>query len=184
MVGNNSASVLVDAYLKGVRVAEVKTLYEGLIHGTEHVHPKTSSTGRFGHEYYNTLGYVPYDVGINESAARTLEYVYDDWCICQLAKKLERPAEEVERFARRAMNYKHLFDPATKLMRGKNQDGTFMTPFSPLKWGDAFTEGNSWHYTWSVFHDPQGLIDLMGGKESFVQMLDSVLRELLRGSNS
>ena len=174
MVGNNSASVLADAYLKGVRVADVETLYEGLIHGTEHVHPEASSTGRLGHEYYNTLGYVPYDVGINESAARTLEYAYDDWCIYQLAKKLGRPAEEVERFARRALNYKHLFDPETKLMRGKNQDGTFMTPFSPLKWGDAFTEGNSWHYTWSVFHDPRGLIDLMGGKESFVQMLDSV----------
>ena len=120
MVGNNSASVLADAYLKGVRVADVETLYEGLIHGTEHVHPKASSTGRLGHEYYNTLGYVPYDVGINESAARTLEYAYDDWCIYQLATKLERPAEEVERFARRAMNYKHLFDPETKLMRGKN----------------------------------------------------------------
>ena len=49
-----------------------------------------------------------------------------------------------------------------------------MSPFSPLKWGDAFTEGNSWHYTWSVFHDPQGLIDLMGGKATFVAMLDSV----------
>lgn len=59
-------------------------------------------------------------------------------------------------------------------MRGKNKDGKFMAPFSPLKWGDAFTEGNSWHYTWSVFHDPQGLIDLMGGRETFVAMLDSV----------
>lgn len=174
MVGNNSASVLVDAYLKGVQVADVETLYKGLVHGTEHVHPKVSSTGRRGHEYYNTLGYVPYNVGINESAARTLEYAYDDWCIYQLAKKLGRPTEEIERFARRAMNYKHLFDPETKLMRGKNQDGTFMMPFSPLKWGDAFTEGNSWHYTWSVFHDPHGLIGLMGGKEVFVQMLDSV----------
>ena len=59
-------------------------------------------------------------------------------------------------------------------MRGRNEDGTFQSPFSPLKWGDAFTEGNSWHYTWSVFHDPQGLIDLMGGKEMFVTMMDSV----------
>ena len=59
-------------------------------------------------------------------------------------------------------------------MRGKNKDGRFMAPFSPLKWGDAFTEGNSWHYTWSVFHDPQGLIDLIGGREMFVTMLDSV----------
>ena len=62
------------------------------------------------------------------------------------------------------MNYKNLFDKESKLMRGRNEDGTFQSPFSPLKWGDAFTEGNSWHYTWSVFHDPQGLIDLMGGK--------------------
>ena len=59
-------------------------------------------------------------------------------------------------------------------MRGKNEDGTFQSPFSPLKWGDAFTEGNSWHYSWSVFHDPQGLIDLMGGKDMFITMLDSV----------
>ncbi|MFR5656906.1 MAG: GH92 family glycosyl hydrolase, partial [Butyricimonas faecihominis] len=174
MVGNNSASVLVDAYLKGVRVDDVETLFEGLLHGTNHVHPKASSTGRLGHEYYNRLGYVPYNVGINESAARTLEYAYDDWCIYRLAKELGRPEKEMKLFAERAMNYKNLFDPETKLMRGKNQDGTFMAPFSPLKWGDAFTEGNSWHYTWSVFHDPQGLIDLMGGKEIFVQMLDSV----------
>ena len=174
MVGNNSASVLVDAYLKGVRVDDVETLFEGLLHGTKHVHPKASSTGRLGYEYYNRLGYVPYNVGINESAARTLEYAYDDWCIYRLAKELGRPEEEMKLFAERAMNYKNLFDPETKLMRGKNQDGTFMAPFSPLKWGDAFTEGNSWHYTWSVFHDPQGLIDLMGGKEIFVQMLDSV----------
>ena len=174
MVGNNSASDLADAYLKGVRVADVEALYAGLVHGTEHVHPKASSTGRLGNEYYNKLGYVPYNVGINESAARTLEYAYDDWCIYRLAKALGRPEEEIDKYAKRAMNYKHLFDPETKLMRGKNQDGSFMTPFSPLKWGDAFTEGNSWHYTWSVFHDPQGLIDLMGGKETFVRMLDSV----------
>ena len=174
MVGNNSASVLADAYLKGVRVADVEALYAGLVHGTEHVHPKASSTGRLGNEYYNKVGYVPCNVGINESAARPLKYAYDDWCIYQLAKALGRPEVEIDKYAKRAMNYKHLFDPETKLMRGKNQDGSFMTPFSPLKWGDAFTEGNSWHYTWSVFHDPQGLIDLMGGKETFVRMLDSV----------
>jgi predicted alpha-1,2-mannosidase len=174
MVGNNSASVLVDAYLKGIRVDDVKTLYEGLIHGTEHVHPTVSSTGRLGHEYYNTLGYVPYDVNINENAARTLEYAYNDWCIYQIAKALGRPKKELDLYAKRAMNYRNLFDKETKLMRGKNKDGKFMAPFSPLKWGDAFTEGNSWHYTWSVFHDPQGLIDLMGGRETFVAMLDSV----------
>lgn len=174
MVGNNSASVLVDAYMKGVRVDDVETLYEGLLHATENVHPEISSTGRLGYEYYNRLGYVPYDVKINENAARTLEYAYDDWCIYKLAKELKRPKKEINLFARRAMNYKNLFDKETLLMRGKNKDGKFMAPFSPLKWGDAFTEGNSWHYTWSVFHDPQGLIDLMGGDDVFVSMLDSV----------
>ena len=174
MVGNNSASVLVDAYMKGVRVDDVATLYEGLLHATENVHPEISSTGRLGYEYYNRLGYVPYDVKINENAARTLEYAYDDWCIYKLAKELKRPKKEINLFARRAMNYKNLFDKETLLMRGKNKDGKFMAPFSPLKWGDAFTEGNSWHYTWSVFHDPRGLINLMGGDDVFVGMLDSV----------
>lgn len=174
MVGNNSASVLVDAYMKGVRVDDVATLYEGLLHATENVHPEISSTGRLGYEYYNRLGYVPYDVKINENAARTLEYAYNDWCIYKLAKELKRPKKEINMFAHRAMNYKNLFDKETLLMRGKNKDGKFMAPFSPLKWGDAFTEGNSWHYTWSVFHDPQGLINLMGGDDVFVGMLDSV----------
>ena len=174
MVGNNSASVLVDAYMKGVRVDDVATLYEGLLHATENVHPEISSTGRLGYEYYNRLGYVPYDVKINENAARTLEYAYNDWCIYKLAKELKRPKKEINMFAHRAMNYQNLFDKETLLMRGKNKDGKFMAPFSPLKWGDAFTEGNSWHYTWSVFHDPQGLINLMGGDDVFVSMLDSV----------
>ncbi len=174
MVGNNSASVLADAYLKGVKVEDTKTLFEGLVHGSENVHPTVSSTGRRGHEYYNTLGYVPYDVKINENAARTLEYAYNDWCIYKMAKELGQPQEVIDRYAKRAMNYRNLFDKETNLMRGRNADGTFQSPFSPLKWGDAFTEGNSWHYTWSVFHDPQGLIDLMGGDDKFVEMLDSV----------
>ena len=174
MVGNNSASILTDAYLKGIRVEDVQTLYEGLMHGTQAVHPTVSSTGRLGHEYYNRLGYVPYDVKINESVARTLEYAYDDWCILQMAKELKRPKKEIKQLAARAMNYQKVFDKEHNLMRGRNEDGSFQSPFSPLKWGDAFTEGNSWHYTWSVFHDPQGLIDLMGGKATFVQMLDSV----------
>ena len=174
MVGNNSASVLTDAYLKGVKVGDAEMLYEGLVHGTQAVHPKVSSTGRLGYEYYNRLGYVPYDVKINESAARTLEYAYDDWCISRLAAALGKPRSEVELYEKRAMNYRNLFDPETRLMRGRNRNGAFMSPFSPLKWGDAFTEGNSWHYTWSVFHDPQGLVDLMGGPDGFVQMLDSV----------
>ena len=174
MVGNNSASVLADAYLKGIKVEDTDALWKGIVNGTENVHPQVASTGRLGHEYYNKLGYVPYDVKINENAARTLEYAYDDWAIYQLAKALGRPKAEQELYAKRALNYRNLFDKETKLMRGRNEDGTFQAPFSPLKWGDAFTEGNSWHYTWSVFHDPKGLIDLMGGKKDFVAMMDSV----------
>ncbi len=176
MIGNNSASVVADAYLKGLRGYDIETLYEGMLHGTKNVHPKVSSTGRLGHEYYNTLGYVPYNVGINENAARTLEYAYADWTIYKLAKELNRPQSEIDLFAKRSQNYRNLYSPEYKLMRGRNKDGTFQSPFSPTKWGDAFTEGNSWHYTWSVFHDTQGLIDLMGGNKEFVNMLDSVFK--------
>jgi len=174
MVGNNSASIVADAYLKGMKGYDIETLWKAVVHGTNAVHPNISSTGRLGYEYYNKLGYVPYDVNIKENAARTLEYAYDDWCIYKLGKKLGKSEKEIGIYAQRAMNYKNLFDPSHKLMRGKNQDGSFQSPFNPLKWGDAFTEGNSWHYTWSVFHDPQGLIDLMGGKADFNRMMDSV----------
>ena len=174
MVGNNSASVVADAYLSGLRGYDMETLWQAVVHGTQAVHPQVNSTGRLGYEYYNKLGYVPYDVKINESVARTLEYAYDDWCIYQLGKALGKSAKELKPFAKRAMNYQKVFDKETKLMRGRLKNGKFMSPFNPLKWGDAFTEGNAWHYTWSVFHDPQGLIQLMGGKDAFNQMLDSV----------
>ncbi|UYQ91782.1 GH92 family glycosyl hydrolase [Chitinophaga horti] len=173
MVGNNSASVVADAYLKGLRGYDIETLYEAMIKGANNEGP-IDAVGRRGAKYYTTLGYVPYNVGINENAARTLEYAYDDFTIWKLAIALKRPAAEIETYAKRCQNYRNLFDPETKLMRGKNEDGKFQAPFNPLKWGDAFTEGNSWHYTWSVFHDIQGLQDLMGGRESFVRMLDSV----------
>ena len=175
MVGNNSASVVADAIISGVTPEkDWQILYDCLVYGTEHVHPEISSTGRLGHEYYNTLGYIPCDVGINESVARTLEYAYNDWCILQIAKKLGRPADEIEKWESRSDNWKNVFDPSHKLMRGRNLDGSFQEPFSPYKWGGVFTEGNAWHYTWSVFHDVEGLMEAMGGKEEFVRMLDSV----------
>lgn len=174
MVGNNSASVVADAYLKGLRGYDIETLWEAVNKDANSVHPQVSSTGRLGYEYYNKLGYVPYNVGIQENAARTLEYAFDDWSIYKLGQALGKSKKELAPFAKRAMNYKNLFDPEHKLMRGKNEDGSFQSPFNPLKWGDAFTEGNSWHYTWSVFHDPQGLIDLMGGKAAFNEMMDSI----------
>lgn len=173
MIGNNSASVVAEAYLKGLRGYDIQTLYQALLHGANNEGPM-DAVGRRGVGYYQQLGYVPYDVKINESAARTLEYAYDDFSIYQLAKALGRPKEEQDFYKKRAMNYRHLFDPETRLMRGKNQDGQFQSPFNPFKWGDAFTEGNAWHYTWSVFHDIEGLKRLMGGNKQFVRMLDSV----------
>lgn len=173
MVGNNSASVVADAYIKGLRGYDIEMLYEALIHGANNAGPLTA-VGRAGAKYYTDLGYVPYDVGINENAARSLEYAYNDFTIYQLAKALVKPKEEIKLYAERSQNYKKLFDPSTGLMRGKNKDGSFQSPFNPFKWGDAFTEGNSWHYSWSVFHDVQGLIELMGGNDNFVAKLDSV----------
>ena len=175
MVGQNSASVVADAIIKGITPQEDwQDLYDCLVYGTEHVHPVANSTGRLGHEYYNSLGYIPYNVGIHENVARTLEYSYDDWCILQIARKLNRPQEELDKWEARSQNWKNVFDPTHNLMRGRNIDGAFQEPFSPYKWGDAFTEGNAWHYTWSVFHDVDGLMDAMGGPCSFTRMLDSV----------
>lgn len=173
MVGNNSASVVADAYIKGVRGYDIEALWQAVKHGANNEGP-IDAVGRRGVQYYNTLGYVPYDVKINENAARTLEYAYDDFAIYQLGKALGKPASEIDIYKKRAYNYKNLFDPETGLMRGKNKDGNFQAPFNPFKWGDAFTEGNSWHYTWSVFQDIEGLSKLMGGKKKFEAKLDEV----------
>ncbi|MXV17317.1 GH92 family glycosyl hydrolase [Hufsiella ginkgonis] len=173
MIGNNSASVVSEAYLKGLRGYDINTLYEALTHGANNEGPM-EAVGRFGVKYYNELGYVPYDVKINENAARTLEYAYDDFAIYKLGQALNKPAAEVEVYRKRSLNYRNLFDPSSGLMRGKNLDGKFQSPFNPYKWGDAFTEGNSWHYSWSVFHDIKGLIGLMGGRAKFVSKLDSL----------
>lgn len=172
MIGNNSASIVADAYIKGLRGYDIEKLYEALLHGANHEGP--NATGRKGVEYYNKLGYVPYDVKINENTARTLEYAYDDFAIYQLGKALKRPKSEYEIYEKRSQNFRNVFDPQTKLMRGRNENGTFQSPFNPFKWGDAFTEGNSWHYTWSVFQDVKGLSTLMGGKKEFAKKLDSV----------
>lgn len=173
MVGNNSASVVADAYIKGLRGYDVNTLWEAVKHGANNEGPM-EALGRNGVNYYNSLGYVPHDVDINENAAKTLEYAYDDFAIYQMGKALGKPAAEIEIYGKRAMNYKNLYDPSTGLMRGRGKDGQWQANFNPFKWGGTFTEGNSWHYTWSVFQDIAGLAKLMGGNEKFVQKLDSV----------
>jgi predicted alpha-1,2-mannosidase len=174
MIGSNSASLIADSYLKGIRGYDIETLYEALLKNTAAVHPDISSVGRFGFEYYNELGYIPYDVNVFENTARTLEYAYADFCLWKLAAALKRPDQEIQLFKARALNYKNVFDHESGWMRGRNQDGSFQRPFNPFKWGDAFTEGNSIHYTWSVFHDIAGLIQLMGGNDNFVSRIDTV----------
>lgn len=174
MVGSNSACLIADAYMKGITDFDAETLMEAIAKGaTTEADRPTNSTGRWGLEYYNKLGYIPYDVKINENAARTLEYAFADYAAAEMARKMGKKELSMQ-FMKNANNYKNLFDPETGWMRGKNEDGQFQAPFNPLKWGDAFTEGNSLHYTWSVLHDIEGLIGLMGGKKNFTQKLDDV----------
>jgi predicted alpha-1,2-mannosidase len=174
MIGSNSAVIIADAFLKGVKGMDSEILLEAMLKNASIADGRPeNSVGRAGLEYYNKLGYVPYDVDINENAARTLEYAYADFTIAQMAEKMGKP-KIAKKYFEKSMNYKNLFDPSTNWMRGKNEDGSFQSPFNPLKWGDAFTEGNSLHYTWSVFHDIEGLIGLMGGKEQFGRKLDEV----------
>ncbi|MGE5296507.1 MAG: GH92 family glycosyl hydrolase, partial [Solirubrobacterales bacterium] len=139
MVGSNSAVLISDAYLKGIRGFDMNTLYEAMLKNSENPGP-LDSVGRLGAKQYNQLGYVPCDIKINESAARSLEYCMADYCIWQVAQKLGRPAEEIERFHQRAQNYQKLFDKSTNFMRGRNQDGSWHSPFVPEKWGGDFTE--------------------------------------------
>ena len=173
MIGSNSASLITDAYLKGVRGFDINALYDAMVKNTTGKGP-VNSVGRYGAQYYNKLGYVPYDVGINENAARTLEYAYADFCLWKLAQAIGKPEAEIAYHKKRAYNYRNLFREEFNLMSGKNEDGSWSENFSPYKWGDAFTEGNSWHYTWSVFHNIEDLSNLMGGKDKFAAMLDSV----------
>ncbi|NDV69074.1 GH92 family glycosyl hydrolase [Dysgonomonas sp. 25] len=173
MIGNNSASVVADAYIKGVRVDDTASLWSAMMNATTQ-HLKGSASGRVGHDYYNRMGYIPSNVGISQSVARTLEYAYNDWTIYQFGKAIGKPTSELEVFKKRAMNYKNVYDPKHKLMVGRDDKGVFNPKFVPEDWSNDFTEGNSWHWSFCVFHDPQGLIDLMGGKKEFNTMMDSV----------
>ena len=172
MIGNNSSSVIADAYMKGIRGFDINLLYEAMLKGSNG-EGSIPTIGRNGAEAYNRLGYVPVDQ-FGGSAAKTLEYAYADFCISQVAKSLKRPQAEIDLFQKRALNYANIFDPAHNLMRGKKADGSFEAGFNPFRWGFEFVEGNSWHYSWSVFQDFNGLAKLMGGRKTLERMLDSV----------
>lgn len=173
MIGNHSIPVIVDAYLKGFRGFNVEDAYEA-IKGSSVVSHLNSDW-----ETYNKYGYYPFDIINVESISRTLESGYDDYCVSQMAKALGK-ADDYEYFKKRSEFYKNLFDPQTKLMRGKDSNGKWRTPFNPLLLSHAstsggdYTEGNAWQYTWHVQHDIPGLIDLMGGKEIFAGRIDSL----------
>ncbi|HTG55004.1 MAG TPA: glycoside hydrolase family 92 protein, partial [Niabella sp.] len=174
MIGNNSASVVADAYITGRKGYDAFTLWEAVKHGANNVHAKNTATGREGYTWYNKLGYIPTGKNISQTVARTLEYAYADWCIYQFGKALGKPLQEIDVYKQRANNYKQLFDVQTKLMRPRKEDGMFIEPFDPSAWSRDYTEGNAWHWSFCVFHDPQGLISLMGGSDQFAAMLDTV----------
>jgi len=173
MVGNNSASVVTDAYIKGLRGYDIETLWEALKHGAN-AHLRGTASGRLGYESYNQLGYVANNIGIGQNVARTLEYAYNDWAIYTLGKKLGKPESEIDIYKKHALNYKNVYHPERKLMVGKDNKGVFNPNFDAVDWSGEFCEGNSWHWSFCVFHDPQGLINLMGGKKEFNAMMDSV----------
>ena len=173
MVGNNSASVVADAYIKGLRGYDIETLWEALKHDAN-AHLRGTASGRVAYEAYNQLGYVPNNIGVGQNVARTLEYAYNDWTIYTLGKKLGKPASEIDIFKQRALNYKNVYQPERKLMVGKDDKGVFNPKFDAVDWSGEFCEGNSWHWSFCVFHDPEGLINLMGGKKEFNTMMDSV----------
>lgn len=177
MLGTNSASVIAGSYLNGLRGYDIEALYSGLIRTANNEAPgdaKGTFLGRAGVRYYKELGYVPDDINLYGSVSRTLEYAYNDFAIYLLGKALGRPRDELDIYLKRSGNYKKLFDPSTGFMRAKNTDGTFVRNFNPLNYGGGYVEANAWQYSWSVFHDVNGLIDLLGGRKKFTEKLDTL----------
>lgn len=171
MIGNHAASVLADAYVKGFDFDTEKAL-SAMFHESTNKGPYGPSNGRDGWIDYLKLGYVPHP-DYRESVAKTLEYCYDDFAAMQVAKFSGNKFYE-NIFKRQILNYKNVYDPSTRFMRGRSRTGEWSQNFDPIEWGDPYTEASAWHYHWSVFHDIQGLIDLMGGDKNFIAKLDSV----------
>ncbi|HYG22692.1 MAG TPA: GH92 family glycosyl hydrolase [Verrucomicrobiae bacterium] len=173
MIGNHAFSLLADAWVKGVTNFNAEQALEAMIHDATTPAPKNCpSIGRDGAEYYWKNGYAPYPE-VREATAKTLEYAYDDFCLALFAKKIGRESE-AGRFARSAMYYTNVFDAEAGFVRGRKADGSWNEKFDPTEWGGPFTEGNSWHWTWSVFQDVPGLIRLLGGDDAFGRKLDAV----------
>lgn len=166
MIGYHSVSVIADAYIKGIRDFDAKLALEACI--------KTSQNRKYdGLGYYMDLGFIPENKSSN-SASKTLEFAYDDWCIAQLAQSLHQDSV-YKVYSKRAQNFMNLFDAETGFIRPKNSDGTFVTPFDPLNThGQGFIEGNAWNYSLYVPHNIPQLVALMGGKKKMEKYLDAL----------
>jgi predicted alpha-1,2-mannosidase len=171
MIGNHAFSLFADAWVKGIRDFDAEHALEAMVHDANTEGP-ISCIGRNAVEQYRNLGYLP-SPDVREATAKTLEFAYDDYCASVLARELgqERIADE---FAKSSEKWRNVFDAEIGFVRGRKKDGGWVENFSPDEWGGPFTEGSSWHWTWCVFHDVDGLIDAMGGSEAFVDKLDEV----------
>lgn len=172
MIGNNSISLLTDAWMKGIRTVDPDKALRAMLNQTEARHPHIASVGRDGYAYYDQLGYVPYPE-VPEATAKTLEYAYADWCVARFAESIGK-REVSEAYYQRAQNYRNLYEPEQGFVWAKDAHGKWREHFDATEWGGPFTEGCSWHWTWSVFHDPEGLSSLMGGHEAMAARLDSM----------
>jgi predicted alpha-1,2-mannosidase len=175
MIGNHAISLLADAWMKGIRTFNADSALKAYAKEAMNKGPWGPANGRHGWKEYYQLGYVPYPE-IGEATAKTLEYAYDDFCGYQLAKATGNKFYE-NIFSKQMYNYRNVYDSSTRFMRGRRANGSWGANFDPVEWGGPFTEGNAWHWVWSVFHDVQGLINLMGGEKVFVAKLDSVFTE-------
>ena len=177
MIGDHPVDVIVDAYKKGINRFDAEKAYEAVRKNAMETPPASHpSKGRIGLEYYLKYGYLPYNK-VRESVSRTLEYAYNDWCIAQFAQALGK-TDDYNLFMKRAHNYMNVMDPATGLARPKDSDGNWLSPFNPTFVGHGdqrhYTEANAWQYTWFVPHDVQGLINFEGGRQQFINKLDTL----------
>ncbi|GGC61306.1 alpha-1 2-mannosidase [Pedobacter quisquiliarum] len=172
MIGNHAISLFADAWVKGIRTFDPERALKAYQHEANNKGPWGPANGRDGWKEYYQIGYVPYPK-YREATAKTLEYAYDDFCGYQLATQTNN-SFFADVFSRNMYNYRNVYDKSSGFMRGRDVDGQWTKNFDPVEWGGPFTEGNAWHYQWSVFQDTEGLINLMGGNKAFTNKLDSV----------
>jgi putative alpha-1,2-mannosidase len=129
--------------------------------------------GRRGIESYLRLGYCAEGL-VDQSAAETVDAAYGDLCIAQIAKALGQD-EQAATFLTRSQNWRHLFDAKTGFLRGRREDGTWVEPFDPIRWGTPYVEGAAWQHRWDVPHDPGALFLALGGNAKAADQLEKMV---------